>query len=224
MPFLYWQVVWDRLGDFLAGIGLAFEIAILSMIVGSALGIILALARTSRYRALRWLTQGYIGIFRNIPLLLLIYFVYYGIPTVWSGYVQLADNKASMIVALSLLYAAYLAEVFRAGIQSVGVRYLEGARAIGLRKGQIARYITLPIMFRTVLPSLGNTLISLFKDTSLASAISVAEITFVGNQIQTDTFRTVEAWSAVAVIYLVGTYLLATVLRQTERRLAIWTE
>jgi len=224
MPFFYWQVVWDRLGDFLNGISLALQMTIISMIVGSVIGLFLALARTSRYRFLQWLIQGYVGIFRNIPLLLLIYIVYYGIPTVWSGYVQLADNKTSMIVALSLLYAAYLAEVFRAGIQSVGVRYIEGARAIGLRRGQIVRYITLPIMFRIILPSLGNTVISLFKDTSLASAISVAEITFVGNQIQTDTFRTVEAWAAVAVIYLVGTYLLVILLRQTERRLGIWTE
>ncbi len=224
MPFLYWQVVWDRLGDFAAGIGLAVEMTVLSMLCGSLLGFVLALARTTRVAVLHWVVGIYVGIFRNIPVLLLIYFVYYGIPTVWSGYVNLSDNKTSVIVALSLLYAAYLAEVFRAGIQSVGVRYLEGARALGLRQSQIVRYITLPIMFRIVLPSLSSTFISLFKDTSLASAVSVTEITFVGNQIQTDTFRTVEAWTAVAVIYLVGTYLLAIVLRQAERRMALWTE
>lgn len=224
MPFLYWQVVWDAAPDFLNGVSLALQIALFSMVAASALGIVLALARDSRYRLLRGFTHVYVGIFRNIPLLLLIYFVYYGLPTVWSGYIRLADNKASMIVALSLLYGAYLAEVFRAGIQAVGLRYLEGARAIGLRGTQIARYITLPIMFRIVLPSLGNMLISLFKDTSLASAISVAEITYVGDQIQTNTFRTVEAWSAVAVIYLVSTYILATVLRRAERRFAAWTE
>ena len=224
MPFLYWQVVWDSTDAFLNGISLALQMALFSMIGGSILGLFLALARTSRYRPLQWFVAVYVGIFRNIPLLLLIYFVYYGLPTVWSGYVQLADNKVSMIVALSLLYGAYLSEVFRAGIVAVGARYIEGARAIGLRGGQIVRYITLPIMFRIVLPSLSNMLISLFKDTALASAISVQEITYVGEQIQTNTFRTFEAWSAVAVIYLVATYLLAVLLRLAERRLAIWTD
>src|SRR5258708_4823139 len=124
MPFLYWQVVWNASGDFFNAINLALQMAIGSMIFGSLLGIIFALARTSQYRPLQWFVIGYVGIFRNIPLLLLIYFVYYGLPEVWSGYVQLADNKASMIVALSLLYGAYLSEVFRAGIQAVGVKYL----------------------------------------------------------------------------------------------------
>lgn len=224
MPFLYWQVVWDSSGAFANGIVLAFQMALFSMLGGSVLGMLLALARTSRYRSLHWLTTIYVGIFRNIPLLLLIYFVYYGLPTVWSGYVQLADNKVSMIVALSLLYGAYLSEVFRAGILAVGVRYIEGARALGLRGGSIARYITLPIMFRIILPSLSNMLISLFKDTALASAISLQEITYVGEQIQTNTFRTFEAWTAVAVIYLVTTTALAILLRLVERRLALWTE
>jgi polar amino acid transport system permease protein len=224
MAFLYWQVVWDSTDAFVNGLKLALEMAVFSMIGGSALGLLLALARTSRHRPLQWFTAVYVGIFRNIPLLLLIYFVYYGLPTIWSGYVDLADNTTSMIVALSLLYGGYLSEVFRAGIQAVGARYIEGARALGLRGDQIIRFITLPIMFRIVLPSLGNMLISLFKDTALASAISVEEITYVGEQIQTNTFRTFEAWSAVAVIYLVATSVLALVLRLAERRLAIWTD
>jgi len=224
MPFFYWQVVWDSSDAFITGIRIALEMAVFSMIGGSILGLLLALARTSRYWPLRWFTAVYVGIFRNIPLLLLIYFVYYGLPTIWSGYVDLADNNTSMIVALSLLYGGYLSEVFRAGIQAVGARYIEGARALGLRGGQIVRFVTLPIMFRIVLPSLSNMLISLFKDTALASAISVQEITYVGEQIQTNTFRTFEAWSAVAVIYFVATYVLALILRLAERRLAIWTD
>jgi polar amino acid transport system permease protein len=221
MYHLNWQVDWDAGGDFIRGLGLALEMAVIAMIAGSVIGIFGALLRTSKVRPLQWLVRSYVELFRNIPLLLLIFFIYFGLPT---SFGQFADARTSMIIALSVFYGAYLSEVFRAGIQAVSTRYLEGAKALGLQREQIIRYITLPIMFRVVLPSLGNTLISLFKDTSLASAIAVAEITYVGEQIQTNTFRTVEAWTAVALLYLTTSYLLAFLLRLAERRFALWTE
>jgi polar amino acid transport system permease protein len=221
MYHLNWQVDWDAGGDFMRGLSLALEMAVIAMIAGSVIGIFGALLRTSKVRPLQWLVRSYVELFRNIPLLLLIFFIYFGLPT---SFGQFADARTSMTIALSVFYGAYLSEVFRAGIQAVSTRYLEGAKALGLQREQIIRYITLPIMFRVVLPSLGNTLISLFKDTSLASAIAVAEITYVGEQIQTNTFRTVEAWTAVALLYLTTSYLLAFLLRLAERRFALWTE
>jgi len=218
---LNWQVDWDAAGAFFQGLGLALEMAAIAMVVGSLIGIVGALARTSKVRPLQWVARGYVGLFRNIPLLLLIFFIYFALPTAVG---QFTDAKTSAIIALSILYGAYLIEVFRAGIGSVSIRYLEGGKALGLQQGQIIHYITLPLMFRVVLPSLGNTLISLFKDTSLASAIAVTEITFVGEQIQTNTFRTVEAWTAVSILYLATSYLLASLLRLAERRFALWTE
>ena len=130
----------------------------------------------------------------------------------------LVDSRDAAITALAIYGGAYLAEVFRAGIQSVSRRYVEAGTSLGLSGFEIARYITLPIMFRSVLPSLSNTFISLFKDTSLAAAISVPELTFVARKMNTDTFRTIEAWTAAGALYLVTAYVIAAVLRFLERR------
>ncbi len=107
---------------------------------------------------------------------------------------------------LAIYGGAYLAEVFRAGILSVSRSFVEAGRSLGLSGVQIVRYVTLPIMFRTVLPSLSNTFISLFKDTSLAMAIAVPELTFVTRKVVTDTFQYIQAWTTAAVLYLVTTY------------------
>jgi len=132
------------------------------------------------------------------------------------------DGENTTIVALAIYGGAYLAEVFRAGILSVGRAFIEAGRSLGLSGLQIARYVTLPIMVRTVLPSLGNTFISLFKDTSLAMAIAVPELTFVTRKFVTDTFQFIQAWTVAGVLYLVTTYALAALLRFLERRIR-WT-
>jgi ABC-type amino acid transport system permease subunit len=132
------------------------------------------------------------------------------------------DGENTTIAGLAVYGGAYLAEVFRAGILSVGRGFLEAGRSLGLSGVQIARYVTLPIMFRTVLPSLGNTFISLFKDTSLAMAIAVPELTFVTRKFVTDTFQYIQAWTVAGVLYLVTTYALAALLRFLERRIR-WT-
>jgi polar amino acid transport system permease protein len=132
------------------------------------------------------------------------------------------DGENTTIVALAIYGGAYLAEVFRAGILGVGRAFIEAGRSLGLSGLQIARYVTLPIMVRTVLPSLGNTFISLFKDTSLAMAIAVPELTFVTRKFVTDTFQFIQAWTVAGVLYLVTTYAIATLLRFVERRIR-WT-
>jgi len=137
----------------------------------------------------------------------------------WLADAVVFDGEGSMIVALSLYYAAYLCEVFRAGILSVGRRYLDAGKSIGLTNVGVARYITVPIMFRSVLPSLTNTAISLFKDTSIAMAIAVPELTFAARKISTDTFKVFEAWLTVGAIYLVIAWLIGAVMRALERRI-----
>jgi polar amino acid transport system permease protein len=111
-----------------------------------------------------------------------------------------------------------MTEIFRAGIEAISKNYLEAGKAIGMTRWQVIRRVTLPLMFRIVLPSLGNTLISLFKDTSLAAAISVNELTYGAKIINTNTFRTIEVYTVVGLMYLVTCYAIAGILRLFERR------
>ena len=150
-------------------------------------------------RPLRALVAAYVEFFRNIPLLLIIYFVYFGLPLIG---ISVLDNLWSFIFALVIYSGAYLTEIFRAGIQAIGKGYIEAGKAIGLKPVQVIRYVTMPLMFRIVLPSLGNTFISLFKDTSLAAAISVAELTYGAMRINVNTLRVIEVYTVVGLMYL----------------------
>jgi len=151
---------------------------------------------------------------------LIIYFVYFGLPLLG---VSLMDNIWSFVLSLALYSGAYLTEVFRAGIEAVGRGQTEAARAIGMTRLQVARHITLPLMFRIALPALGNTFIALFKDTSLASAIAVPELTYGAIRINVNTWRVIEVYLVVGLLYLAACYAIAGLLRRLERRFAIVT-
>ncbi len=131
------------------------------------------------------------------------------------------NKHASFIFALSLYSGAYLTEVFRAGLLAIPVGIIEAGAAIGLRRFQILLYIQMPIMFKNVLPALSNNFISLFKDTSLASSIAVAELTYLARKVNTITFRVIEVWLIVGAMYVVACYLIAFFLRRVERRFRI---
>src|SRR4029453_7192717 len=112
---------------------------------------------------------------------------------------------------------AYLTEVFRAGLVSVPKGIIEAGRAIGLKRFQTAIYVVSPVMLRNALPALGSTFISLFKDTSIAAAIAVPELTFQARKINTESFRVIEAWMAASVLYVSTSLLIAAGLRRLER-------
>jgi polar amino acid transport system permease protein len=226
---LNWDVIARNRDEFLSGLALGLKMALIGLAIACVIGLLVAFARTSRHRWLNVPAAVYVDFIRNIPLLLILFFIYFGLP-MWAMAElprEIADllvmsGETTTIVALAIYGGAYLAEVFRAGILSVGRSFVEAGRSLGLSGLQIARYVTLPIMFRTVLPSLGNTFISLFKDTSLAMAIAVPELTFVTRKVVTDTFQYIQAWTTAAVLYLVTTYAIATLLRFLERRIR-WT-
>jgi polar amino acid transport system permease protein len=226
---LNWDLIWRHREEFLAGLALGLKLALIGLAIGCVIGLLAAFARTSRHRWLSIPAGAYVEFVRNLPLLLILFFLYFGLP-MWAfsalprdvAEFLVLDGENTTIAGLAVYGGAYLAEVFRAGILSVGRGFLEAGRSLGLSGVQIARYVTLPIMFRTVLPSLGNTFISLFKDTSLAMAIAVPELTFVTRKFVTDTFQYIQAWTVAGVLYLVTTYLLAALLRFLERRIR-WT-
>ena len=213
-----WRPVFQNFDLLWKGLLLGIGIAILALAIGSILGLIGAFARVYGPRWARALVAAYVEFVRNIPLLLIIYFVYFGLPLIG---ISVLDNLWSFVFALALYSGAYLTETFRAGIEAISKGYLEAGKAIGLKRLQLVRYVTVPLMFRIVLPSLGNTLISLFKDTSLASAISVAELTYGAIRINVNTWRVIEVYTVVGLMYLATCYLIAGLLRLLERRFAM---
>jgi His/Glu/Gln/Arg/opine family amino acid ABC transporter permease subunit len=213
-----WDVVWRNFDRLWNGLLLGFGMAAVALVLGCVLGFVLALALTSKRPIVAWPAKLYVELIRNAPLLLLVFFIYFGLPKVG---ISILDSIPSFILALTLYAAGYLAEVFRAGLTTIPSRYIEAGMAIGLTQTQINRYVTLPIMLRIVLPSLGTTLISLFKDTSLAAAIAVPELTFGARWINVRTFQVIEVWTVAAALYLSVSWLLAAGTRYFEQRLAM---
>jgi polar amino acid transport system permease protein len=213
-----WRPVFQNFHLLRDGLLLGIGLAALALAIGSILGLIGAFARVYGSKPVRAVATGYVEFVRNIPLLLIIYFVYFGFPLIG---IRILDNLWSFLFALALYSGAYLVEVFRAGIEAVNQGYLEAGKALGLTPAQVVRFITLPLMFRIVLPSLGNTLISLFKDTSLASAVSVTELTYGAIQINVNSYRVIEVYTVVGLMYLATCYLIAGLLRLLERRFLV---
>ena len=192
-------------------------LAVVSLTIGVVIGVFAAFGAISRHQWLKKSVFVYASIFRNTPLLVLIFIAYFGLP----GIGLTMSREVAFAATLSLYAGAYMMEVFRAGLAAVPAGLIEAGQAVGLRRSQIRTSIQLPIMARNALPSMSNYLISLFKDTSLASAIAIPELTFQANKITAETFRVFEAWITVGLLYLATCYLLAIVLRRVERRFAI---
>ncbi|MCG7363767.1 MULTISPECIES: amino acid ABC transporter permease [Acetobacterales] len=212
-----WSVIWRNADRFAYALGLGLSLALASLVIGSVIGMACAMARVYGPRWLSWPVWLYVEFIRNTPLLLLVFFVYFGLPELDISYL---DKTQSFILTLSLYGGAYMTEVFRAGLASIPKSYTEAAKAIGLRPWQRQRYVVLPVMLRITLPAFSNNLISLFKDTSLAAAIAIPELTFVARQINANTFRVMESWLAASALYLVTCYAIASALRLLERRYA----
>jgi polar amino acid transport system permease protein len=214
---LNFDAVWRSLTQLLHGLALSLVLAVAAILIGAALGLMLAFALKSKAWWLNRPAKVYVTIIRNLPILVLVLFTYFALPQL-----GIALGKIESFVATLAVYStAYLAEVFRAGLLIIPAGQTEAGLAIGLTHGQIRRSIILPLMFRNVLPSLSSTLISLFKDTSLAATISVAELTFEARKINVETFRVIETWIVASLLYVATCSLIAALLREVERRLAI---
>jgi polar amino acid transport system permease protein len=215
---LNYYFIWKYFGRLGWGLVVSLELAIVSILIGCLIGLTLAVVSHGARRPVRILVGAYVEFVRNVPLLLLVYLVFYGIPSV-GGFAYSATT--SFIMTLSLYAGAYLVEVFRAGLAAIPKGLIDAGRAIGLTPWQRVLYVRLPSMFRIVLPSLGNAFISLFKDTALATVLAVPELTFGANWIYTNTFRIVEVWTVVAPMYLITGFVLLFGLRRLEHRFAI---
>jgi polar amino acid transport system permease protein len=215
---LNFNLIWRHFDKLWGGLLLSLELAVAAIAIGSLIGLALAIAHVSGGRVVRTLISAYVEFIRNVPLILLVYLVFYGLPQA----VDLAyDATTSFVVTLSLYSGAYLVEVFRSGLAAVPAGLIDAGKAIGLTPWQRLLHVRLPTMLRITLPALSNTFVSLFKDTSVASVIAVPELTYGAQWINTNTFRIVEVYLVVTVMYLVTGYAILIGLRAIERRFAI---
>lgn len=214
---LNFAAVWRSFDQLLEGLLLSLGLAFVSILIGALIGLLVAFALTSKSAWVRAPAATYVTIIRNLPILVLVLFAYFALPQLG---VRLGKIE-SFIAVLAIYSGAYLAEVFRAGLLSIPRGLTEAGLAIGLTPMQIRVSIIAPLMFRNVLPSLSSTIISLFKDTSLAAAIAVPELTFEARKINVETFRIVETWIVASGLYVTTCFVLAALMRAVERRLAV---
>lgn len=204
----------EALTALLRGALLTLQVSGLAIGLATLAGVAVAAARSGPVVLLRWLATAFVEVFRNTPLLVQIFFVFFGLPRVG---LRLSPFQSGLL-ALSLYTAAYNAEVFRAGLEAVPRGLREAAAALGLTPWQSFRHIILPVAVRISLPALGNNFVALVKNSSLVSTIGMVELTFVARDLETWTFRSFEVYGMAALLYLGLVLLLVSILRSVETR------
>ena len=199
----------------LVGAGVTIHITVLSTTIGFIVGLIVAVARISKLKLLRILAEVYVEFFRGTPLLVQIFLFYFALPVITG---QRIDPFIAAISACGINSGAYVAEIFRAGIQSVDAGQMEAGRSLGMTWIQTMRYIIVPQAFKRVIPPLGNEFIAMLKDSSLVSVIGCEELTRRGQLIIAKTYGSMEIWLSVAVIYLAMTLTISRLVAYLERR------
>jgi polar amino acid transport system permease protein len=223
-----WSVLWSGQSGawLLQGLLITVQISALGWLLAVGLGIVAGALRTVRLRPLRWAATAYVEFFRNVPLLVWMFFWYFGVPPLLPRPIQdwLYDHGAEFwagMFALGVYHGARFSEVIRSGIQSIPRTQFEAAQAIGLTTFQAYRLVILPVALRLIVPPGTSESLNLLKNSSVALTISVAELTFQTRQIETYTARAIEALTAGTLIYLVLCLSIATVMGRLERHYAI---
>ena len=213
---LDWAGVWNYREMLLEGWVMTLGITAAALVLSTVTGFVLALFQRSFFLPLRYFSRFLIEILRCIPLLALIYLFWYGLEGAFG--IGNQYRLVSGILILTLFESAYISEIFRAGIESVGKTQIESARAIGFTRTQTYRYVIIPQAFRQVLPPLVGQLVSLIKDSSLLSVIAIAEFTQSAQQASSINYDNLETYFALAVGYLVLTVPISLWSRWLERR------
>ena len=206
----------------LKAMGHTLLLCLLSLVFASVIGMIFGLMNVGHNRLLNFIGTVYVDAVRGVPLIVLAYFIYFGIP---AGIQSLGFTNFKMdalqagTIALSMNCGAYMAEIVRAGIQSVDRGQMEAGRSLGLSYGAGMALIVVPQAVRTMIPSIINQFIITLKDTSILSVIGFPELTNVGKTIMGNTFNNLQAWAIVGIMYLIVITILSKVSKQIERRI-----
>ncbi|WP_445505006.1 amino acid ABC transporter permease [Microvirga sp. G4-2] len=211
---LNFAVIWANLDKLLSGLAFGLGLALAAVSIGTVIGFIGGFASVGPSKTGRRIAGAYVTVIRNLPILVIVLLAYFALPE----YGIRLDKVQSFVASLAIYAGAYLTEVFRAGLVSVPRGVVEAGRAIGLTRFQTSIYVIMPIMLRNALPALGSTFISLFKDTSIAAAIAIPELTFQARKINVESFRVVETWIVASGLYVATCLIIAAGLRSLERR------
>ena len=213
------SVVIKHLPLFLKGVFLTVEISFFAIVIGLCIGILAAVARTSRLRIFQLLGSIYVEVFRNTPLLIQIFIIFFGLP----GLGIKLSPYVSGLTALVLYVGAYNTEVIRAGLEAVPRGQVEAAKSLGLKGVQTFLYVILPQTFRISLPALGNNWVALVKNSSLVSVIGMVELTWVASDLNALTFRSFELFGAATLFYLILILILTHIQNFVEKRFSYKT-
>lgn len=214
-PF-HWSVLWEYRWPFVQALAVTLEVSAVTLACATVLGVLVGLARVSRRVILNDLALVYVETFRNVPPLIVIMLVYYGV-----GAIVPMQRFPAAVIALSAFEASFVAEIVRAGIQSVSRGQSMAGRSLGLSAGQTMWYIVLPQAVRRIIPPLAGVFVTIIKDSSLVSTISLVDITLTGKQVMSTTMAALESMVFIAAFYLVICLALSLVTRLLERRLPI---
>lgn len=197
---------------------MTIALTIMAVFFGTILGLIAALSKISRNKVLNGLASFYTWVIRGTPLLLQLWLVYYGLPQIG---ITLTPFVAAT-VSMSICGGAYIAEILRAGIQSIDKGQMEAARSLGMTYLQAMRRIILPQAYRRLIPPMGNEIIALMKDSSLVSTVALVELLRTARQIDSATLRSLEIYIAAGLFYLAMTTVLTVVFDRAEQKLAVY--
>jgi His/Glu/Gln/Arg/opine family amino acid ABC transporter permease subunit len=219
---MFWEQLWQHLPEFL-GILLraavvTVEVAAGALVIALILGLAVALARISRLRPLRWLGVLYTDVMRGTPALAQLFIIYFGLSDIGIEF----DPITAAIVGLGMNGAAYVGEIYRAGIQAIGKGQIEASLSLGMTPASAMRFIVLPQAVRLMLPPLTNYAISLVKDTAIISAIAAPEVAFHARRLVEETHLANQIYLLAALIYLAITVPMGRLAKRLERAREAW--
>jgi polar amino acid transport system permease protein len=212
-----WGLIWDNKAEFWKGLELALEMAAVALVLSTVIGLGLALMRTAR-RPLNWIASLYINIFRGMPALVTALWVYFGVSIVVG--VNFTVFQAG-VISLTLLYSAFISEIYRAALLAVPRGQREAGAALGMRPHRVFLQIVLPQATKIAIPNLGSMFIGMLKDTSTFLAIGAAEIIFRTQTLENTYFQPFVLFTAAAAVYVVAAFVIDFVFRAIERMLTV---
>lgn len=210
-----WSILITKYPAFLKGVGVTLELAAYTVLLGSLLGLFVAIARRTRFLPLRWLMNAYVAFVRGTPLLVQVLLVVYGLPQL--GFK--APRMTLCIIALVFNSGAYMAELIRAGLQSVEAGQIEAAQSLGMSGSKTMLYIILPQAIKVTLPAMGNEFVAIIKESSVLYAVGVYELTYQAYKLASVNYYYIETLIVAALIYFVLTYVATQLLALLERRM-----
>ncbi|MBU5352119.1 ABC transporter substrate-binding protein/permease [Paenibacillus barcinonensis] len=210
------EVFWQYKSFYATGIGYTLLLSALGVLFGVIIGLIICLFRLHNMAVLRWIGTAYVEVIRGTPMLVQLMIIYYGVSLTFG--INFSALQAG-IMTLSINSGAYLAEIFRAGIQGVDRGQLEAARSLGMGRGAAMRYIILPQAFKAVLPAIGNEFVTIIKESSIISVIGMVDIMYQASVVKNITYQGMNPFLIAAAIYFVMTFILSKLLGRLERKL-----